>query len=647
MQTLSPNHEIDSLPNSDNLNRADWEQAVRKRARTIRENGNLETAIAASALPEDVTITVSEGVILGLLRQGIRKYLVVLGHGNTELGEALRIYAEEQVVRVFHCRNEVAMAHAATAVRWMFGETVAVVTSIGPGALQAFAGSLAAASNRVGVYHIYGDETTHGEGYNMQQVPKRRQHQFERLTDILGESFTLHTPEALREAMRRGTNQVHHPYSAGPFYLLLPINIQPKLIHGLRLDSLPSRLRAPAIAPADDAAYDEACELIEKYNQIVIKVGGGARSYGSAVASLAEATNGVAVFSPGSVGVLPDGHPQNMHVGGSKGSISGNYAMENGDLLIVAGSRAVCQSDCSGTGYPNAKAVININGDLADASHYNRTTALIGDIGAVVERLVARIRQRDRVNAAAKRPWLTACAARKADWGKLKAERTSTQSFEDPVTNTRILTEPTAIRIVADFARSIRAIKIFDAGDVQANGFQIVEDDQSGETFTESGASYMGFAVSALLASAVADQRRYCIAFTGDGSFMMNPQILVDGAVHGVRGMIVLFDNRRMGAISSLQEAQYSQDFATSDNVPIDFVRMATAVKGVFAIQGGDTAESLKSALVEAHEHDGLSLVHVPVYWGEEPLAGMGAYGRWNVGPWCEEVESLYRRQSI
>ena len=34
------------------------------------------------------------------------------------------------------------------------------------------AGSLAAASNGVGVYHIYGDETTRGEGYNMQQVPK-------------------------------------------------------------------------------------------------------------------------------------------------------------------------------------------------------------------------------------------------------------------------------------------------------------------------------------------------------------------------------------------------------------------------------------------------------------------------------------------
>jgi len=36
---------------------------------------------------------------------------------------------------------------------------------------------------------------------------------------------------------------------------------------------------------------------------------------------------------------------------------------------------------------------------------------------------------------------------------------------------------------------------------VQANGFQIVEDDRTGDTFTEAGASYMGFAASALLAS--------------------------------------------------------------------------------------------------------------------------------------------------
>ena len=114
------------------------------------------------------------------------------------------------------------------------------------------------------------------------------------------------------------------------------------------------------------------------------------------------------------------------------------------------------------------------------------------------------------------------------------------------------LSQPAAIKIVADFAKSIGAAKFFDAGDVQANGFQIVEDDRTGDTFTEAGASYMGFAPSALLASALADKPRYGIAFCGDGSFMMNPQILIDGVEHGVRGMIVIFDNRRMAAISGL-----------------------------------------------------------------------------------------------
>ena len=58
-----------------------------------------------------------------------------------------------------------------------------------------------------------------------------------------------------------------------------------------------------------------------------------------------------------------------------------------------------------------------------------------------------------------------------------------------------MLTQPAAIKIVADFAKQIGAAKFFDAGDVQANGFQIVEDDRTGDTFTETGASYMGFAV--------------------------------------------------------------------------------------------------------------------------------------------------------
>ena len=66
--------------------------------------------------------------------------------------------------------------------------------------------------------------------------------------------------------------------------------------------------------------------------------------------------------------------------------------------------------------------------------------------------------------------------------------------------------------------------QVVDAGDVQANGFQIVEDHAPFETFTETGASYMGFAVSALLASGIADKGRYGVAFTGGLAPQMHDQ---------------------------------------------------------------------------------------------------------------------------
>jgi 3D-(3,5/4)-trihydroxycyclohexane-1,2-dione acylhydrolase (decyclizing) len=389
----------------------------------------------------------------------------------------------------------------------------------------------------------------------------------------------------------------------------------------------------------------EAAAMIAKAAKVAIKAGGGTRGHDAAIRKLAVAAGAAVVLSPGSTGVMPDGHAQNMHVGGSKGSISGNYAMAEAELLIVIGSRAVCQADCSGIGYKNVRAVININGDLADALHYNKTVALIGDISAVANRLAARLEKSGTHGS--KSAWLKACAEKKAEWSAYKRKRFDCSALRDEVWQKSVLSQPAAIKIVADFAKEIDAAKFFDAGDVQANGFQIVEDDKTGETFTEAGASYMGFAASALLASALADNPRYGIAFSGDGSFMMNPQILIDAVEHGVRGMIVIFDNRRMAAITGLQLAQYKTEFRTNDHVAVDYQKLAGSVSGVLAVSGGNSADSLKAALKTAHAHAGLSVVHVPVYCGPDELGGLGAWGEWNVGNWCEDVQAAWIRQEL
>ena len=613
-----------------------------RRAKAIASAGGIEEALMAGTLALVVDTTLSEALVLGLLRQGVSKFVCVLGHGSTEVGEVLRVYQEAGLVEAFAVRSEIEASHAAAALRWVTGEKAAVVTSIGPGALQALAASIAPASDGLGVWYLLGDETTEDEGPNMQQIPGYEQNTFLRLFGSAGRAYSLHTPWALSTALRRGQNAVDHPHRGGPFFLLMPLNTQPAVMKGYNLEELPVGTPPGLGAAADDGSYQEAAEALIKAKRVVVKTGGGARGAGKELARFLDLIDGVAVTSPLVSGVIPYSHPRNMTVGGSKGSLCGNYAMEEGDLLVAIGSRFVCQADCSRTGYPKVKQVININTDIDAATHYAKTIALVGDAARTLRKLNTLLR---RQNGAAKKPpsaWMKACTGKKKAWESFKQKRYSTITIFDPAWGEEVLTQPVAIKTAADWARERDdVVSFFDAGDVQANGFQIVEDDRLGRTFTETGASYMGFAVSSLLSTALSGKNFYGLAFSGDGSFTMSPQILIDGVEHGATGCILLFDNRRMAAITGLQHDQFGEGFATGDSVEVDYVGWASSISGVAAFHGGKKPETLRAALDNAKEHRGISLIHVPVYFGDDELGGMGVFGRWNVGNWCEDTQKL------
>jgi 3D-(3,5/4)-trihydroxycyclohexane-1,2-dione acylhydrolase (decyclizing) len=611
----------------------------RERAEAIAAAGSLTAALQSGALPRRVGMTLSEALILGLLQQEVRDFLAVFGHGSTEIGEVLRIYQEAGLVRVYPVRHEIEASHAAAALRWVTGQKAAVVTSIGPGALQALAGSLVPASNGIGVWYLFGDETTEDEGFNMQQIPKQQQNLFLQLTGTMGRSYTLHTPLSLPTALRRGQATVDHPYRPGPFYLLMPMNTQPAWIPDFNLEELPNSALPPLGAAA--VGYPQAAEWIRQAKRVVVKVGGGGRKCGPELAELLELSDGVLVHTPIASGAVPASNPRNMSIGGSKGSISGNYAMENADLLIAVGTRAVCQSDCSRTGYPKVQHVININAELETALHYGKTLALVGDAGATLRCLNETLRQMPAKNGDQPSDWARECAHKRQLWMDFKAERYQTPVLHDDYWGEPVLTQPAAVKVATDWAKEHDAVSFYDAGDVQANAFQIVEDERPDLTYTDTGASYMGFAVSAVLAAAVARKPFYPLAVTGDGSFTMNPQILIDGAEHGVKGCILLLDNGRMAAISALQNDQYGAEFATANRLQIDYLAWASGVPGVLALDGGASPDALRSALEQAGSYPGLSLVRVRVYYGTDELGGMGVYGRWNVGNWVKETQAL------
>lgn len=611
------------------------------RAQAISLAGGVKSALKSGALPRYIDTTVSEALVLGLLLQDVHVFIGTLGHGSTEVGEVLRIYQQAGLLRVCAVRNEIEASHAAAALRWICGEKAAVVTSIGPGALQALAASIVAASDGIGVWYLLGDETTEDEGYNMQQIPGKEQNSFLKLYSHMGGAYSLHSPLALPTALRRGLNVVDHPHRGGPFFLLMPMNIQPVPLPYFNTDELPTG-SPPRLGPAGSPAiYEDAAEAIRQAKRIVVKVGGGAREVGAELLEFLDLADAVVVTSPLVSGVIPYSHPRNMTIGGSKGSISGNFAMENGDLLVVVGSRFVCQSDCSRTGYPNVQHVVNINTDIESATHYGKTTALLGDAGPTLSILNEVLKKKGIAKSKIPSAWAAETARQKQAWELHKQRRYNCSTLYDEVWKREVLTQPAAIKAATDWARKKDVVSIFDAGDVQANGFQIVEDERLGQTFTETGASYMGFAGSALLTTGIASTPYYGLAFSGDGSFTMNPQILIDGVEHKATGCILLLDNRRMAAISGLQMDQYGQVFATSDSVEVDYVAWGRSIRGINALHGGFSTTSLVNALEQARAYPGLSLIHVPVYYGDHLLGGMGVFGRWNVGNWSAATQAL------
>ncbi|XCP85512.1 thiamine pyrophosphate-dependent enzyme [Roseburia hominis] len=612
----------------------------RKRARGIKTYGTIRKAVEIGGLEQFQDISLSEAVILGLANQDVRTFIGIFGHGTTDVGEVLRIYEEENVVKTINVRNEVEASHVASMLRWKYGKAAAVFTSIGPGAMQAAAGSLVPLSNGLGIYYLMGDETSQSEGPNMQQIPRREQELFLKVLSTFGPAYSLHTAEAVFTALKRGDVAVNGKAKRSPFYMLLPMNIQPKIIKGCNLLEFPEKSEESKVVSVDMDIYQAAVNAICNASRITVKAGGGASNVPEEVwEEFLELTDAVYVQGLQVPGLYPASKKRHMSVGGSKGSICGNFAMNECDLFIAVGARGVCQWDSSGTALRKSKKIININCDYDDLGQYSNSIRIQGDAKEVLLRLIELLKAAE--NRASDSKWLKECMKKRVEWEAYKQLRYDNPVLYDEKYGKLILTEPAAIKTVVDFADSHECVKIFDAGDVQANGFQIVTDEKPKQTITDTGSSYMGFAVSSTLAFALAGGRDYPIAFSGDGSFMMNPQVLIDGAQYGLKGMIVVFDNRRMGAITSLQYNQYDVEFRTDDQVVVDYVKMAESIKGVKGFYGGESVEELKKALEQAYEYDGLSLVHVPVYFGRDEMGGLGTFGDWNVGNWCERVQNL------
>ncbi|CAM3706932.1 acetolactate synthase 2 catalytic subunit [Litorimonas haliclonae] len=371
----------------------------------------------------------------------------------------------------------------------------------------------------------------------------------------------------------------------------------------------------PEMGKSKDIAAAE--QLMRDAKKPLFYIGGGiAQGDGvQEIRDLVERTQIPVVSTLKGLGSLPNDHPNYLGMLGMHGLRAANYAVQECDLLIVAGARF----DDRATGKldtfaPNAK-VIHLDIDVAEIDKLRRVQ--VGLDGSLKKNLAALDPFKDGAEHEDISEWTKLCYDRRAEhaW-----------DYKSPITNmtTGGIYAP---KLLHDLSRRAddSAIITCDVGQHQMWVAQHCYFDDPKDHITSGGLGTMGFGLPAGLGAKLGAPDRTVITVSGDGSIMMNIQELATLNRYDIPLKIVLLDNSALGMVRQWQEVFFEKNYSevNLDDNP-DFAAVAKAFQiDAFTITRGDEVDAGIDRLLST---DGPVLMHVKIDTAENvwPLVPPG-----------------------
>ena len=384
----------------------------------------------------------------------------------------------------------------------------------------------------------------------------------------------------------------------GPVLIDIPKDVQLDMV---AFESWPELPQEKKIRQYDEQELVQAAAMINESAKPILYLGGGIMhgNASDAAVRLAEKNNLPTTMTLLGLGSIPAGHPLEVGMLGMHAARYTNMALEECDLLIVAGARF----DDRATGKiaefcPNA-TVIHIDIDPGEINKLRKTNIqLVGDVGDIFRVMIPMIEQKER------RGWLQRIE-------NLKQENPFIMPGQDDPCMPYGL-----IRKVADIADDDTIIAT-DVGKHQMWVAQAYPLRRPRQLLSSGGLGTMGFGLPAAIGAALANPQKTVVCFSGDGSILMNIQELATAAEHRVNLKVFVLDNTSLGLVRQQQKLFYNkQYFASEYSNHVDFVTIARG----FGMQTYDLGESKDqmATLNEAMLCEGPCLIHVPIGRDEE-----------------------------
>jgi acetolactate synthase-1/2/3 large subunit len=408
----------------------------------------------------------------------------------------------------------------------------------------------------------------------------------------------------------------------GPVVIDIPKDVQQAMFK----PTFPAKVDLPGYnddvtAPqAEDKELVKVLDMIKEAKRPVLYIGGGIIS-GEAheeLRAFAELTGVPVASTLMGLGAFDAEHPLSLYWFGMHGTVAGNWAVCDSDLLICAGARF----DDRITGKvdvfaPDAK-IVHID---IDVSEHNKNKRVDLPIHSEIKHALARLSTLAK-ESKFKKPdlseWLATC-------DKWKAEHPF--CYEKG----KHITQQEAIEALYEITKG-DAIITTGVGQHQMWAAQFFKFREPRTYISSLGLGTMGFGLPAALGVKVACPDRLVVNIDGDGCFLMNVQELGTAKIEKINAKSIILNNQHLGMVVQWEDLMYDSvrgqtilcdkdDIGSPDNTEAlypDFVKIAEGfgVAGRRVIKREDLHEAIKEMIA----HDGPYVLEVVVPHTEHVL---------------------------
>ncbi len=494
-------------------------------------------------------IRVADYIFKILADYGVRHVFMVTGGGAMHLNDA--VGREERIQYVCN-HHEQACAIAAEGYSRASGKLGAVVVTSGPGGTNTLTGVIGQWLDSVPVIYLSGQvkfETTieSCRGIGLRQLGDQEINIIDIVKPVTKYAVMLTEPEDVRKEIEKAIH-IATTGRPGPVWIDIPLNVQGAFV---KEDSLESFTKVDCSGCIDGVNLDnkisEVLEAVRAAERPVIVAGHGIRIAGARrmLLDFAEKLGIPIVTTFNGFDLVPTDHPLFTGRLGTIGTRSGNFAVQNSDLLLTIGTRNnIRQVSYFWQAYSKSAKKIIVDIDL---SELNKPTvkpdiAVHADAGLFLKKINASV---NTENLPKWNKWHKWCIDRKEKYPVVLAEYSQCISGVHPYYFIKALTEEANSNSTIVAGNGSACVVTFQAG--------IVKDNQ--RIFWNSGCAAMGYDLPAAIGACFSRKGKEVICVAGDGSLQMNIQELQTVVHHKLPLKIFVMNNHGYLSIIQTQDS--------------------------------------------------------------------------------------------